>query len=61
MASDNVRLMCPNLKCRTVLSVPGQARGKNVRCRNCGTRVMVPSGSAPAPRPAESETTSQAA
>lgn len=42
MASDNVRLMCPNLKCRTVLSVPAEARGKNVRCRNCGTKVMVP-------------------
>ncbi len=41
--SDNVvRLICPNLKCRKVLSVPDSARGKKVRCRNCGMRVQVP-------------------
>jgi hypothetical protein len=45
MATDSVRLMCPNLKCRAVLSVPGAARGKNVRCRNCGVKVSVPAAS----------------
>ena len=43
MASGEVvRIICPNLKCRTILSVPGSARGKSVRCRSCGTRVSVP-------------------
>ncbi|CAN5771381.1 hypothetical protein BH11PLA1_BH11PLA1_04580 [soil metagenome] len=42
MASDNVRIMCPNLSCRRVLAVPGSARGKLVRCRNCSTNIKVP-------------------
>lgn len=42
MSADVVRLMCPNLKCRAVLSVPGHARGKTVRCRQCGARVRIP-------------------
>ena len=43
MASGEViRIICPNLKCRTILSVPDGARGKSVRCRSCGTRVSVP-------------------
>lgn len=52
--SAAVRLICPNLKCRAVLSVPTHARGKNVRCRQCGMRVKVPmpaGGSAPAAGP----------
>lgn len=40
--SDNVRMLCPNLRCRAVLAVPGVARGQVVRCRKCGTRVKVP-------------------
>ena len=43
MSSSMIRLLCPNLKCRKVLSVPLSARGKTVRCRNCGMRVQVPS------------------
>lgn len=42
MSSSAIRLICPNLKCRSVLSVPGAARGKTVRCRQCGMRVRVP-------------------
>lgn len=42
--SKAVRLICPNLKCRAVLSVPNTARGKTVRCRQCGMRVQVPTG-----------------
>lgn len=42
MASDVVRVICPNLKCKAILSVPGSARGKTVRCRQCGTRVGIP-------------------
>jgi hypothetical protein len=42
MSSQPVRIMCPNLTCRRVLAVPGSARGKTVRCRNCGTNIRVP-------------------
>ena len=31
----NIRIMCPNLKCRSILVVPETARGKNVKCSNC--------------------------
>jgi len=45
-----VRLICPNLKCRKILSVPESARGKKVRCRGCGMRVQIPQRPAdPAP------------
>jgi hypothetical protein len=49
MASDVIRLICPNLKCRSILCVPGSARGKSVRCRQCGTRVKIPANIAPKP------------
>lgn len=42
MASETVRIMCPNLACRRVLAVPESARGKTVRCKNCGTAVSIP-------------------
>lgn len=48
-----IRLICPNLKCRKILTVPQTARGKTVRCRNCGMKIHVPAGT-PAPVPAES-------
>lgn len=54
--SSMVRLICPNLKCRSVLSVPASARGKTVRCRQCGSRIQVPSGAGQpgsTPRPSE--------
>lgn len=44
MAKDVVRIMCPNLTCRKVLSVPTAARGKTVRCRACSTSIRIPSG-----------------
>jgi len=37
-----VRIICPNLKCRAILSVPATARGKSVRCKMCGSRITVP-------------------
>ena len=40
--TESIRILCPNLKCRALLSVPGAARGKSVRCRGCGTRVRIP-------------------
>lgn len=52
MAEETVRIMCPSLTCRRVLAVPPSARGKTVRCRNCGTNIRVPTqrpaGEAPA-------------
>ncbi|MEM6259550.1 MAG: hypothetical protein AAGC44_14680 [Planctomycetota bacterium] len=62
MANTSIRLMCPNLRCRTLLAVPITARGKNVRCRLCGTRIQVPTkntGSKPAPAQASAEPAEQ--
>ncbi|QDU33715.1 hypothetical protein KS4_17710 [Poriferisphaera corsica] len=47
MSSSVIKLICPNLQCRKVLSVPSHARGKSVRCRACGIRVTVPGKRAP--------------
>lgn len=48
MPDEHVRIMCPNLVCRKVLSVPEETRGKTVRCRACGTMIRVPSAAVPA-------------
>ncbi len=53
----SVTLICPNLKCRTILQVPDSTRGKKVRCSRCGRDFMVPApktpaGKAPAEAPA---------
>lgn len=48
-----IRLICPNLKCRKILTVPETARGKTVRCRNCAMKIRIPAGP-PAPVPVES-------
>lgn len=37
-----VIVLCPNLKCRMVLAVPEETRGKKVRCKYCGTTFLVP-------------------
>jgi len=42
MSEQMLRMMCPNLTCRKVLSVPEAARGKTVRCKQCGTNIRVP-------------------
>ena len=43
MSSDSsIRIMCPNLSCRKVLSVPESARGKTVRCKACRTMIRIP-------------------
>ncbi len=50
MSGQVIRLICPNLTCRTILSVPATARGKDVRCRACGAKVRIPMPkAAPAP------------
>ena len=40
--STTFRLICPNLRCRATLTVSEAARGKVVRCRQCQSRVAVP-------------------
>ena len=37
-----IRIMCPNLVCQSVLSVPVRARGKLVRCGGCGVNIRIP-------------------
>ena len=37
-----IRIMCPNLVCQRVLSVPDSARGKLVRCGGCGVNIKIP-------------------
>ena len=41
------QLICPNLRCRKILKVPEEVRGKIVRCHYCRTMLRVPM----APRP----------
>lgn len=53
-----VRVICPNLKCRTILSAPETARGKMVRCSACGMKVRIPEGG---PRPDPSSVTADEA
>lgn len=36
------QLICPNLRCRKILSVPDAVRGKLVRCQHCQTMFRVP-------------------
>ena len=45
MSNTSVRMICPNLRCRAILSVPPAARGKTVRCRQCSMRIHVPDSS----------------
>jgi len=39
---ENVMMICPNLKCRKVLKVPGQFRGQHVKCHYCQITFEVP-------------------
>ena len=55
MAEDQVRIMCPSLICRRILAVPQSARGKSVKCRNCGTVVKVPDKPGGGPKPAKKQ------
>jgi hypothetical protein len=53
------QLICPNLRCRKILSVPDEVRGKVVKCQPCQTMFRVPAstparvgaGAASAPAP----------
>jgi hypothetical protein len=39
-----VSMICPNLRCRKVLSVPDDVRGKLVKCQHCQQAFRVPDG-----------------
>jgi len=39
-----VTIICPHLKCRSILQVPDNVRGKKVRCGRCGKNFIVPQG-----------------
>jgi len=41
-SAQTIRILCPNLRCRRILAVPANARGKVVVCKSCGTRITVP-------------------
>ena len=49
--SETLRMICPNLGCTKVLSVPASARGRLVRCRNCSTMIRIPDRRADTERP----------
>ncbi len=38
----SLQLICPSLKCRKLLTVPDDVRGKMVKCSHCGTAFRVP-------------------
>ncbi|MCC6240089.1 MAG: hypothetical protein IT448_07320 [Phycisphaerales bacterium] len=49
-----VQIICPNLRCRKILSVPDEVRGKLVKCQYCQTTFRVPiDKKAPAPQSSE--------
>ena len=37
-----VQLICPNLRCRKMLSVPDEVRGRLVKCQHCQMMFRVP-------------------
>ena len=37
-----IQLICPNLRCRKVLAVPEEVRGRIVKCQHCSTMLRVP-------------------
>ena len=43
-----VQIICPNLKCRKILAVPDEFRGKSVKCQYCQTVLRVPGAAKPA-------------
>jgi hypothetical protein len=46
-----ITLFCPNLKCRAILQVPDNTRGKKVKCGQCGTAFFVPTPKTPVKTP----------
>ena len=49
-----VQIICPSLKCRKILAVPEELRGKSVKCQYCQTVLRVPAGKKLATEPVKS-------
>jgi hypothetical protein len=45
------QLICPNLRCRKILSVPDEVRGKLVKCQHCQSSFRVPPSKHPVASP----------
>lgn len=53
VGGKSITLICPNLRCRSLLQVPEKIRGSKVRCGRCGKNFIVPAPPQPkAPTPA---------
>ncbi|NIA22353.1 MAG: hypothetical protein GWP05_10410 [Anaerolineaceae bacterium] len=37
-----ITFFCPNLKCKALLEVDEEERGRKVRCKKCGQVIVVP-------------------
>jgi hypothetical protein len=50
------QVICPNLRCRRILSVPDDVRGRVVKCQHCQSLLKVPERgpTSAAPTPAKS-------
>jgi LSD1 subclass zinc finger protein len=53
----SVQLICPSLRCRKILSVPDEFRGKSVKCQYCHTLLRVPEAGDKKPASATAATT----
>jgi len=42
-----VQVICPNLRCRKLLVVPDEVRGKMVKCQHCHMPFRVPESRKP--------------
>ena len=51
----SIRILCPNLKCRAILTVPDDTRGKKVGCGHCSSVLMVPKVQTTVKAPATAE------
>ena len=40
--AQTVRIMCPGIKCRTIMTVPETSRGKNIKCPQCKLLFKMP-------------------
>lgn len=47
-----ITMICPNLRCRSILQVPEKARGRTVRCGCCGKNFVVPQRPSDSPKAA---------
>ncbi|NOT02315.1 MAG: hypothetical protein HOP29_17040 [Phycisphaerales bacterium] len=56
--AKTITLLCPNLVCRAILTVPDKVRGKKIRCGKCGTNFVVP-GASPVKASASDATSAQ--